>query len=304
MTASYANPSKLGCREFAFTAADFRQISKLIFERAGISLSAYQAEMVYNRLSRRLRVLGLSSFAAYLELLTQGDQQEWNAFVSALTTHMTSFFREQHHFPILADHLAKRHSHGTVRLWSCAASTGEEPYSMAITAAETFDTLTPPVTILATDVDSRVLAEAEEGIYPADRVSHLPARVLKRYFEWGSGKNRGSVRIRPELRRLITFQKLNLIDRVWPFAQPFDAIFCRNVMIYFDRLTQREVLSRSRSHLKPDGLYFAGHSENLSYAEELFSPCGQTVYRRQSDDEDGLLELRTQPQAGLHERLS
>jgi chemotaxis protein methyltransferase CheR len=285
MIASYANlpPNTTVGREFIFTAADFRKICTLIFERAGISLSTHQVDMVYSRLSRRLRYLGLASFAEYLELLSRGDQEEWSAFISALTTHMTSFFREQHHFPILAGHLAERRANGPLRLWSCAASTGEEPYSMAITAAEAFDSLAPPVAILATDVDGRVLAEAEEGIYHADRVSHLPSRVLKRYFEWGSGKNQGCVRIRPELRRLVTFQKLNLIDPVWPIAEPFDAIFCRNVMIYFDRPTQRQVLSRSRRHLKPDGLYFAGHSENLSYADELFSPLGQTVYRRQAD---------------------
>ena len=154
---------------------------------------------------------------------------------------------------------------------------------MAITAAETFDSLTPPVSILASDVDREVLQEAREGIYPCERVRHLPQMILKRYFEWGSGQRSGSVRVRPELQRLVTFRPLNLIDPVWPLKEPFDAIFCRNVMIYVDRSTQKEILSRSQRHLKPDGLYFAGHSENLNFAEHLFAPCGQTVYRRHAD---------------------
>ena len=268
-------------REFTFTSADFKEISRLIFERAGIFLSPAKSEMVYNRLSRRLRVHGFSSFAQYIEYLAGADKGEWNAFVGALTTHMTSFFREQHHFPILSTHLSTRpRQSGRIHLWSAAASTGEEPYSMAITAAETFGTLNPPVSILATDVDSAVLAEAAEGIYPMTKISLLPEKILKRYFEWGSGQNSGSVRIRPELRRLVSFQPLNLLDPVWPIQEDFDAIFCRNVMIYFDRPTQKQVLIHTRHHLKNDGLYFAGHSENLSFAEELFHPCGKTVYRQ------------------------
>jgi chemotaxis protein methyltransferase CheR len=267
-------------REFIYTPADFKEISRLIYERAGISLAPAKMEMVYNRLSRRLRIHGFCSFAQYIEFLAKADGKEWSAFIGALTTHMTSFFREQHHFPILSAHLTSRFKHGRIQLWSAAASTGEEPYSMAITAAETFDTLYPPVSILATDVDSQVLAEAEEGIYPMTKISLLSEKILKRYFEWGSGQNSGSVRIRPELRQLVTFQQLNLLDPVWPMQRPFDAIFCRNVMIYFDRSTQKEVLDRSRRYLKQDGLYFAGHSENLSFAEELFRPCGKTVYRQ------------------------
>ncbi len=282
-TTSTVSQPMAAAREFLFTEADFQKISQLIFQRAGISLSATKAEMVYNRLARRLRAHGLTSFAKYLELLEHAGHDEWGAFVGALTTHMTSFFREQHHFPILAAHLARHRQQGKFQLWSCAASTGEEPYSMAITAAETFNTLTPPIAILATDVDRAVLAEAREGVYPMERVSHLPQLMLKRYFEWGSGNNSGSVRVRPELRRLITFQAMNLAEPVWPMKEAFDAIFCRNVMIYFDRSTQKEILSRSQRHLKPDGLYFAGHSENLNFAEHLFAPCGQTVYRRHAD---------------------
>ncbi len=265
-------------REFSFTPADFRRISKLIYDHAGISLAPSKSDMVYSRLTRRLRVNGLSSFTEYIELLGQKETNEWNAFVGALTTHLTSFFREQHHFPILSEHLEKRAVNGTVHLWSCAASTGEEAYSMAITAAEKFESLNPPVSILATDVDKGVLEKAQAGIYTIEVVKHLPDHILKRYFLWGSGAKGGSVKIRPELQRLIIFQPFNLLAPVWPMKQRYDAIFCRNVMIYFDRDTQRKILQKSQRHLKPEGLFFAGHSENLNYAEDLFRSCGNTVY--------------------------
>lgn len=150
---------------------------------------------------------------------------------------------------------------------------------MAITAAETFDTLNPPVSILATDVDKAVLEIGQKGIYPVERVRQLPAQVLKRYFLRGSGSNSGCVMVRPELQKLITFMPLNLLDPVWPMKEHYDAIFCRNVMIYFDREAQKNILLKSRRQLKHDGLFFAGHSENLNYANELFHPCGRTVYR-------------------------
>ncbi len=266
-------------REFEFTPADFRRISGLIYERAGIVLSPVKSDMVYNRLSRRLRHHGLSSFAEYIGLLTQRDGAEWGAFIGALTTHLTSFFREEHHFPILSAHLAERREAETIHLWSCATSTGEEPYSMAVTAAETFGSLHPPVSILATDVDNGVLALAREGVYPVDSVRHLPERIQKRYFQWGSGRNKGFVKVRAELQSMITFQAFNLLAPVWPMKEQYDAIFCRNVMIYFDRPTQERILVRSRRQLKHDGLYFVGHSENLNHAEHLFHPCGRTVYR-------------------------
>jgi chemotaxis protein methyltransferase CheR len=275
-------------REFGFTSADFRKISRLIHERAGISLSAAKTEMVYNRLSRRLRVLGLSSFVEYIDLLEQGDSAEWSEFVGTLTTHLTSFFREQHHFPILDSHMAKCSARGKkVLLWSCAASTGEEPYSMAISAAEHFDSLHPPVSILATDVDKGVLEMARAGIYPIERVSQLPSKVLKRYFLWGSGPNGGCVKVRPELQQMITYMPLNLLNPVWPIEQRFDAVFCRNVMIYFDRPIQERVLAHCLRHMKPDGLFFAGHSENLYHVAHLVEPCGNTVYRPRVSQQAG-----------------
>lgn len=268
-----------GGREFEFTETDFRRVTRLIYERAGIVLSASKQEMVYSRLARRLRALGISSFADYLNLLEQGDGAEWNLFVGSLTTHLTAFYREPHHFPIMVEHVAEQARCGRVLLWSCAASTGEEPYSMAMAVAEYFDSMNPPVRILATDVDNGVLDMAREGVYPLERVQNLPEKTLRRFFLKGSGDHFGLVRVKPELQQLINFRQLNLLSPVWPVKERFDAIFCRNVMIYFDRTSQRKVLERCHRHLKPHGLFFAGHSEHLHYAAEVFQPCGKTVYR-------------------------
>ncbi|MDD5284374.1 MAG: chemotaxis protein CheR [Desulfuromonadaceae bacterium] len=265
--------------EFRFTADDFNRISNLIYHRAGVCLPPKKTEMVYGRLSRRLRVLELNTFAEYLDLLTKGNGDEWGPFIGALTTHLTSFFREEHHFRILAGHAEKKAGSGRVKLWSCAASTGEEPYSMAITMAEQFGTLYPPVDILATDVDPGVIETARGGVYPIERIESLPDRIVRRYFLRGGGDNKGFVKIRPELLQMITFAPLNLLAPVWSLTVQYDAIFCRNVMIYFDRPTQKRVLQHTLRYLKADGLFFAGHSENLNHLAELFEPCGNTVYR-------------------------
>jgi chemotaxis protein methyltransferase CheR len=268
--------------EFRFTAAEFSHIRDLIAKRAGIKLSEQKKEMVYSRLSRRLRILGLSSFEEYISFLERDSGPEWQEFVGALTTHLTSFFREKHHFPILAEHVRTRAGKGQILLWSCAASTGEEPYSMAMTMVDLFDSFNPPVRILATDVDCNVLETARQGIYPVERIDRLPAKAVRRFFQKGEGSNAGFARVRPELMRLVTFKQLNLMDSVWPIKERYDAMFCRNVMIYFDRSTQERILARCLHQLKPDGLYFAGHSENLGNAAEQFESCGNTVYRPRS----------------------
>lgn len=265
--------------EFRFTPDDFKRISSLIYKRAGICLPPKKADMVYNRISRRLRALGLTSFSAYLDHLTRSDSAEWGPFIGSLTTHLTAFFREDYHFATLASHAQKKASQGRVKLWSCAASTGEEPYSMAITMAEQFGTLYPPVDILATDVDPGVLETAKRGIYPLDRIKSLSDRIVRSYFLRGGRDNKGFVRIRPELQNMVTFAPLNLLAPVWTVKMGYDAIFCRNVMIYFDRQTQKQVLQHLQRYLKTDGLFFAGHSENLNHVADLFEPCGETVYR-------------------------
>jgi len=270
--------------EFSFGASDFERIRTLIHRRAGISLHAGKQAMVYSRLSRRLRELGCGSFAQYLQVLEQSGgaaaEQEWQEFVNCLTTNLTSFFREEHHFRLLHDELRTRAGQ-PLRIWCNAASTGEEPYSLAMTA---IDALGPQadVHIVCSDIDTRVLATAQAGIYPAGSRGLGPEQ-LRRYFLRGTGANDGFIRVRPELKRLVEFRAFNLMDERWALGARFDIVFCRNVMIYFDGDTQRRVLQRMHAVLKPQGLLFAGHSENFTVSKDLFCLRGKTVYERASE---------------------
>lgn len=265
-------------REFEFTRGDFERVRQLIYEYAGISLKPSKQHMVYSRLARRLRVNGLDSFNDYLALLESGNKDEWEAFVNSLTTNLTSFFREPHHFPILAEHAIKQRGDHPVSLWCAAASSGEEPYSIAMTMVDAFGTFNPPVTIVASDLDTNVLAKAEAGIYPIERIEKLSEDVVKRFFLRGTGAQAGFVRVRPELRAMVNFRQLNLLGSDWQIRGPLDAIFCRNVMIYFDKETQLKILQRFAPMLQPDGLLFAGHSESFNNAAHIFRLRGKTVY--------------------------
>lgn len=266
-----------GSREFDFTQQDFQRVRTLIYQRAGIALAEGKHQMVYSRLARRLRATGIRSFVQYLDKLEgRPDSSEWEAFTNALTTNLTSFFREAHHFPILAAHARKKG--GPLEIWCSAASTGEEPYSIAMTVCEAFNTLTPPVNIIATDIDTNVLATAQRGVYSSDKLEKLTPEQTKRFFLRGTGEQKGMVKVRPQLQQLITFRQLNLLDAKWPLSDTFDVIFCRNVMIYFDKPTQGKILSRFAPLMKPDGLLFAGHSENFLYVSDAFKLRGKTVY--------------------------
>jgi chemotaxis protein methyltransferase CheR len=264
-------------REFHFSHRDFEEVRKLIYDHAGIALTDAKEDMVYSRLARRLRATGLKSFREYLEYLNHGHEDEWEAFVNSLTTNLTDFFRENHHFVILKEFLRAR-SDRPILLWSSASSTGEEPYSMAMTAVETFGGFNAPVKILASDLDTNVLKKAEAGIYPMDRMKKLSSEQQRRFFLKGTGDRAGQVKVRPELRAMVEFFQLNLLAPTWPIRQPVDGIFCRNVMIYFDKPTQHKILSRMKPLLKRDGLLFVGHSEALYHATDLFKLRGQTVY--------------------------
>ena len=267
-------------REFIFTAEDFERVRKLIHERAGISLAPIKRDMVYSRLARRLRALNLNSFSSYLDfLLSPRGENEWELFVNSLTTNLTSFFREAHHFDILSRYLGEWPQR-PLRIWCSAASTGEEPYSLAITACEAFGNVTPPVEIVASDIDTSVLSTARQGVYPLDRVERLSPERLHHFFLKGTGTQSGMVRVRPELQKLIDFTRVNLLDGHYPVRGPFDALFCRNVMIYFDKPTQYGILKKFAPLLKPDGLLFAGHSESFLHAADLFRSLGRTVYER------------------------
>jgi chemotaxis protein methyltransferase CheR len=263
---------------YPFTQDDFTRIRELIYRCAGISLAPGKRDMVYSRLARRLRARQLDCFTDYLEIIEDGDPQEMEAFINALTTNMTSFFREPHHFQVLAERLAQLPKNRPAAIWTCASSTGEEPYSIAMTAADTLGD-SPPARILATDIDTNVLAAGRLGVYPVDQVQKLPTELQKRHFLRGEGRNQGFARVREELRQLVTFRQLNLLSDSWPMRRKFDMIFCRNVMIYFDKATQQAILKKLAGCLEPDGLLFVGHSESFHSASDLFTLCGSTVYR-------------------------
>ena len=266
-------------REFTWTDADFDRVQALIYKRAGISLHDGKHAMVYSRLSRRLRDTGYQSFKDYLAWLESTDGPEWQECINALTTNLTSFFRERHHFEIFADLLKSKPATPHWRVWCSAASTGEEPYSIVMTA---LDALGPRAnfSLMASDIDSKVLATASNGVYRLESLKGVDAQQTQKYFLRGKGANSGMVRVKPELRQKIEFLMVNLIRDDWPFKEPFDAVFCRNVMIYFDAQTQRSVLERIHRVMKPGALLFVGHAENFSESKDLFTLKGKTVYER------------------------
>ena len=265
--------------EFVWTDSDFNRVQALIYQRAGISLHDGKHAKGYSRLSRRLRETGYQSFRDYLGWLETHDGLEWQEFINALTTNLTSFFREQHHFEILATHLKSKPAGTPWRVWCSAASTGEEPYSIVITAIEALG-LKASFSLTASDIDSKVLASAARGVYRLDGLKGMGAERTQRFFMRGKGANEGMVRVKPELQQYINFISINLIRDDWPFREPFDVVFCRNVMIYFDAPTQRKVLERIHRVMKPGGFLFVGHAENFSESRDLFVLRGKTVYER------------------------
>jgi chemotaxis protein methyltransferase CheR len=265
---------------------DFERVRRIIFDLAGIDLNANKRNMVYSRLLRRLRAHGVDSFEQYLDRLQSDDRfadAERQEFVNSLTTNLTSFFREQHHFPVLADLLRRGLTAQPARIWCGACSTGEEAYSIAMTVVETLGDASG-ARILATDIDTQVLASARLGVYREPTIRACGNGRARRFFLRGTGANEGMARVRPELARLVEFGQLNLLEADWPLLQrlgrPLDAVFCRNVLIYFNRPTQRAVLERIAAVLRPGGLLFAGHSENFTDCREWFALRGKTVYER------------------------
>ncbi|MES2672857.1 MAG: CheR family methyltransferase [Pseudomonadota bacterium] len=286
-------------REFNYSTNDFEKVRAILYKMAGINLSDSKKQLVYSRLARRLRALGLEQFSDYLAYLNE-NASEQEEFINALTTNLTAFFREEHHFAILADY-ARNHAQNqtknianqnrNLRIWCAASSTGEEPYSIAMALAEAYGTYTPPIEIIASDIDSNVLRDASAGIYTAQRLESVSLERKKQFFQRGKGTNAGKARVRNELRQLIEFRQLNLLDASWPLKGHFDIIFCRNVMIYFDKQTQLKLLERMTKLLTPEGLYFAGHSESFTQAAHLVKLVGKTTYAL----------ARPKPQESAHE---
>jgi chemotaxis protein methyltransferase CheR len=270
--------------DFSLSPAEFDRIRELVREHTGIALSEAKRQLVYGRLSRRLRALQLPSFAEYIELLESDTGEELEEFTNAVTTNLTSFFREPHHFEYLARDLlpkvvAADSGARRLRIWCCAASTGEEPYSLAMVLREAQPLLTGwDAKLLATDLDSNVLAHGARGDYTADRFQNMSAARLKNFFKPQSGGAKGYSAAN-ELRTLITFKQLNLMHE-WPMKGPFDAIFCRNVIIYFDKATQRTLFERMATLQRPGDHLFLGHSESLYRVCDKYDLIGKTIYRR------------------------
>ena len=270
-------------REFEFTWEDFDVLRKLSNEHSGIIVSDDKFDMFYSRLSKRLRTLRLNSFREYGALLRTNPEPEFTEFINAITTNLTSFFRENHHFEflretLLPEILRRNAASRQVRVWSAGCSTGEEPYSIAMTLLESL----PHgwnAKILATDLDTQVLATASQGVYNQDRVSGISEERLNRWFMKGKGANQSKVRIRPALQELVSFNQLNLMGE-WPMSGPFDVIFCRNVLIYFDRQTKIELVNRYADILVDGSCLFIGHSESLNQLTDQVKLVGKTIYRK------------------------
>ena len=266
-------------RQYAFTQLDYNRVAQLLYRIAGIHLGDSRMEMVYSRLARELRRLNQSSVRDYLDFLEKAGQNEWTRFVNVLTTNLTSFFREQHHFDILKQKILP-HASRPARIWSCGCASGEEPYSIAMTCLEYFNDVPGMARIFATDINTAVLQGAEAGVFELDRVESLPVERRRRFFLAGSGAYEGKVKVKDKLRQCIDFRMLNLMHEQWNVEGSFDAIFCRNVMIYFDKATQYRILKRFAPLLKqPHGMLFAGHSEAFFHAKDIFAPLGSTTYR-------------------------
>jgi len=271
-------------KEFLCTDKDFKDIAALVYNACGIVLGDHKREMVYSRLARRVREHKFKNFSQYLEYLHNNKEAEFDAFINAITTNLTSFFREPHHFEFLkstivpqllsSNKLAKR-----IRVWSAGCSTGEEPYSLAITLADLFPS-SWDVKILATDLDSNVLAKAQAGIYTAANVNGLEKNVLKKWFL--KSKDGQTYKVKPQLNKHIFFKRLNLLQE-WPMKGRFDLILCRNVVIYFDKETKDSLFKRYANVLNHDGYLFLGHSESMGKEHAEFKNLGKTMYQKQNN---------------------
>ena len=260
-------------------SGEFDRCASLLRQRSGIVLGEHKRDMMGRILQARANAAGLDSIEAYLDLLERHPgAHEWEHFINAFTINHTAFFRESHHFEMLDSFVRSRRA--PVSVWCCAASTGEEAYTVAMVLAQAGHTADKGARVWATDIDTDAIARARNGIYGLDRVRPVPQECLKTYFQRGTGKYSGMARVKPELRAMVELEALNLLDPVWPVQGKFDAIFCRNVMIYFDKETQSDILERLSRMMKPDGLLFAGHSENFTYLTKAFRLRGKTVYVR------------------------
>jgi len=274
--------------DYSFSNEEYDELVRLIKEKTGIHMSCDKHSLLQRRLAGRLQALGVASFGEYCVAVRASGSTELEHFINAVTTNLTAFFRESHHFEYLAGELlpqlvaAARRSDKKIRLWCAGCSTGEEPYSIAMLVNE----MSPQahdvdIKILATDLDSSVVAHCMAGVYAQETVAKIPAERLQRWFSRGKGKNQGYVRISPQLQEMIAFRQFNLLQ-TWPMSDAFDVIFCRNVIIYFDKATQSALVGRFAEILNPDGYLFLGHSESLLDLTDSFSLLGKSIYQKES----------------------
>ncbi len=267
-------------REFLMRQEDFDFLAALAYDTSGIVLGEHKMQLLYSRIARRIRALKLKTFAEYCAYLQAHQAQELTHFLNAITTNLTSFFRESHHFEFLAKELIpefkRRPQNQPIRIWSSAASTGQEPYSIAITLYKHLDLKQHDVKILATDLDSEVLKKGRSGEYSLDEIEQMP-RDYHKYFERNPSAGLG--RVKSEIRDLIQFNRLNLLGP-WPIKVQFDVVFCRNVVIYFNKETQRQLFSRLADQIVSGGYLIIGHSEHLTGMEHRFKSCGRTIYQK------------------------
>ena len=276
-----ATGPNLGEKEFGF-------LREFVLQHCGISLGDHKRQLVQGRLLRRLRALNLSGFEAYCDLLRRDPEAELGELASCISTNVTSFFREMHHYDMLIDELlprwlAEKRGGGRLRIWSAGCSTGEEPYAIAMVLAEAIERtgIQIDAKILATDLSPQALEAARKGVYPVDRLGGVSDARRKRWFLRGEGSFDGFVQVHPRLRELVAIQPLNLLHE-WPMQGKFDAIFCRNVVIYFDKPTKQRLFSRYAGMLESQAYLFLGHSESMYGLSEDFDLIGRTVYRKRT----------------------
>ena len=284
-------PERTNLETYALTGKEFALFRDLIYKVAGISLSESKKHLVQSRLQKRLRHYEMTRYQDYFNLVAglDANSPEMIELVNCITTNKTSFFREPHHFEYVTQTILPRIQHQAgrggarrLRVWHAGCSTGEEPYTLAIALA---DALGPnhdwDIRQLASDIDTQVLAHAERGVYEQERAETVPAPLLRKYFLRGRGDSADYVRVKPELQRQITFRRINLLDDNWPIQSgaKFDIVFCRNVVIYFDKPTRQRLFARYASVLRPGGTLFIGHSESLTGVSDAFESLGKTIYR-------------------------
>jgi len=262
---------------------EFYLIKDIVYRESGIRLSEMKKALVQARLMKRLRELKLSDFGEYCSFLQENYGVEVTNLINCITTNKTDFFREANHFVFLREEAFPRlvaAEKKNIRIWSAGCSTGAEPYSIAMTALEYFGDRASKVKILATDIDTQVLRKGEEGVYHISEVEQIDIAVLKKYFKRGTGENLGYFKVKDAVRNMVTFRRLNLLDEVYPMRGPFDVIFCRNVIIYFDAEGRNKLFEKFYRYLDDDGYLIMGHSETLAGMTNRFRFLGHTIYRK------------------------